>query len=314
MNVRPLWPGLLVIAAARAVATPDAGAPAFAGRCGEWSGASAPVRGSIAAGLAGVVPDDGGALAAHYARIFMWDLDLRHDVLSGDQMRVLWRQGADGQPEIAAAQYLSTHLQRTLRAYRFRGPGDGYASYWDEHGVEVPRRLKASPLRDYEQITALLKDRPTHQGMDFKTPVGTEVTAPKAATVSRLDWKRKGNGRCLELRYDDGVTAKFLHLSAIKVSAGARVRPGQVIALSGNTGHSTAPHLHYQLGRGAKILDPVDYHGTTRRRLSGPALTAFQAAVAALDKSCPTAAPVRAQRRRPKRRRGVRDRWLAARR
>ena len=105
----------------------------------------------------------------------------------------------------------------------------------------MPRRLKASPLASYEQITALLKDRPTHQGMDFKCAEGTEIQAPRAGVVTRMNWKLRGNGNCLELRFDDGTLAKFLHLSAIRVKRGARVRPGQVIALTGNTGRSTAP-------------------------------------------------------------------------
>jgi murein DD-endopeptidase len=244
------------------------------------------VSGSLAAALTPALGDEGSQVAAHYARIFMWDLDLRRDVVAGDRMTVIWRTGAGGDPEIGAAAYSSQRLGRTLRAYRFRNPGDGYDSYWSETGQEVARRLKASPLRDYEQITALLKDRPTHKGMDFKTPVGTPVVAPRAGVVARIDWKLSGNGHCLDLRLDDGMNAKFLHLSAVKVARGARVQAGQVVALTGNTGHSTAPHLHYQLDRGGKILDPIDVHGTTRRQLGAGAKGAFGAAVGKLEQSC----------------------------
>jgi murein DD-endopeptidase MepM/ murein hydrolase activator NlpD len=201
-------------------------------------------------------------------------------------MAVVWRTNDAGEIEIGAARYVSQRLGRTLRAYRFRDAGDPTASYWDSDGVEVPRRLKAGPLRRYDQVTALLKDRPTHKGMDFKTAVGTEIHAPRAGVVGRVNWKLRGNGRCLEMRFDDGVVAKFLHLSAVKVRPGGRVAAGDLIALTGNTGRSTAPHLHYQLARGAKILDPVEYHGSTRRRLSGEALAAFQAEVASLRRSC----------------------------
>jgi murein DD-endopeptidase len=285
--------GSLAVARASAGSAADGGAPSAAGgppaavtSCAGWKVAEVPVRGSMAAALGPLLGDEGSQVAAHYARIFMWDLDLRRDIVSGDRIRVVWRTDAAGQPEIGAAQYASQRLGRVLRAYRFRGPDDGHASYWDVDGVEVARRLKSGPLRDYEQITALLKDRPTHQGMDFKTPVGSAVYAPKSGAVSRINWKRKGNGNCLEVRYDDGVTAKFLHLSAVKVASQARVSAGQLIALTGNTGHSTAPHLHYQLNRGDRTLDPVDYHGTTRRRLSGPALAKLKAEIATLDRSC----------------------------
>ena len=291
-------------------AAADAAAPATSGPgtpaqplC-DWKVATVPVRGSIAAALGNAIPQDGAQLAAHYARIFMWDLDLRRDVVPGDVMTVAWRRTPAGELEIGAASYLSHNRPpgtplgpdplaagKTLRAYRFQAPTDIYPSYWDENGQEIPRRLKASPLAQYEQITALLKDRPTHQGMDFKTPTGTEIVAPRAGTVTRRDWKLRGNGRCLEIRYHDGVLAKFLHLSALKVDGGARVRPGQVVALTGNTGRSTAPHLHYQLERGGRTLDPIDYHGSTRRRLEGQAHTDFKAAVARLGAACPGLAP-----------------------
>jgi murein DD-endopeptidase MepM/ murein hydrolase activator NlpD len=252
----------------------DGGSPAATTTCGGWKVAEVPVRGSMAAALVPALGEEGSQVAALYARIFMWDLDLRRDIVPGDRMRVVWRSSPAGELEIGAAQYASQRLGKVLRAYRFRGPDDGAPSYWD------------GPLRDYEQITALLKDRPTHQGMDFKTPVGTAVYAPKSGVVSRIDWKLRGNGHCLEIRFEDGVAAKFLHLSAVKVSRGASVRAGQLVALTGNTGHSTAPHLHYQLNRGQQTLDPIDYHGTSRRRLGGAPLKALEAEIARLEKTC----------------------------
>jgi murein DD-endopeptidase len=256
------------------------------------------VRGSIAASLVAAIgsPDapgnnQGSLVAAHAARLFMWDLDLRREVASGDSLRLLWREVPEAQPEIGAARYQSQHLGRALRAYRFKAAADAHPSYWDERGVEVPRRLERSPVTSYEQITALLKDRPTHKGMDFKCAIGTPVEAPRAGVVTRVNWKRGGNGNCVELRYDDGTLAKFLHLDSVKVRPGARVRAGQVIAATGNTGRSTAPHLHYQLDRNARIIDPLDYHGVTRRRLAGAELASFKAQVAALAKACGPLAP-----------------------
>jgi murein DD-endopeptidase len=245
------------------------------------------VQGSLAASFARDLGQDGNQLAAHLARIFMWDLDMRRDIEAGDEVHLLWRpvDGVEG-VEIGAASYHSRRLGQTLYAYRFTPGDDDYASYWDPSGVERARRLEASPLARYDQITALLKDRPTHQGMDFKTPVGTPVRAPRNGVVTRVDWKPQGNGRCVELRYDDGTLAKFLHLSAIQIRAGARVRAGQVVALTGNTGHSTAPHLHYQLSRGGRTLDPVDYHGVSRRKLPARDAAVLREKIAALTGEC----------------------------
>lgn len=250
----------------------------------DWKVARVPVKGSIALALVGAIPGDGAVVAAHFARVIMWDLDLRRDVTAGDEMTVAWRKDEAGELEVGALRYLSQRHKRTIRAFRFKAPGDAHVSYWDETGEEIPHRLKGGPLRSYDQITALLKDRPTHAGMDFKTPVGTPILAPRAGVVTRANWKLRGNGNCLEMRFDDGVVAKFLHLSALKASPGARVKPGQVIALTGNTGRSTAPHLHYQLNRGTRVVDPVEYHGTSRRRLDAAGMKGLQRVVATMEK------------------------------
>jgi len=279
---------------------PDAGAPASlspapvaspVATCAGWRAAEVAVKGSIAASLGAALGEDGSQVAAHFARIFMWDLDLRKDVVAGDRLMLLWRRTDAGDVEIGAARYQSVRLGRALRAHRFKAAEDDFPSYWDPEGQEVARRLKATPLASYEQITALLKDRPTHRGMDFKAAVGTEVKAPRPGTISRINWKLRGNGNCLEMRFDDGTVAKFLHLSAIKARRGARVRAGEVIALTGNTGRSTAPHLHYQLERGPRTVDPVDYHGILQRRLPPAEVASLQAQMQALAQACGPRAP-----------------------
>lgn len=116
--------------------------------------------------------------------------------------------------------------------------------------------------------------------MDFKTPVGTEIVSPRAGRVTRVDWNLKYNGNCIEVKYSDGTLARFLHLSDTKVAPGARVRPGEVLGLTGNTGRSTAPHLHYELERKGRVIDPVKYHGTERRELPASDRGAFEAFVA----------------------------------
>ncbi|MCB9761497.1 MAG: peptidoglycan DD-metalloendopeptidase family protein [Alphaproteobacteria bacterium] len=245
------------------------------------------VRGEVDHSLARTfqteVGDQADAVAAVYSRLFMWDLDLRKDLRRGDAVVATWRASDDGEIEIPVAWFKSQKLGRTLKAYRYQAPGDAYASYWFPDGTEVPLRLVAGPLDDYDQITSLLKDRPTHKGMDFKADVGTDVVSPKAGTVTRVNWNWKANGNCVEVRYADGTLAKFLHLDKVSVTEGQHVTSGQLLAKSGNTGRSTAPHLHYQLDRGSKNIDPLDYHDTIRRKLPASAMDDFNKEVARLD-------------------------------
>jgi murein DD-endopeptidase MepM/ murein hydrolase activator NlpD len=231
---------------------------------------------SLARTFQKATPKHADVVSAVYARTFVWDLDLRRDLQKGDQVSVVYEW--DGElAHIPVASYRSSKLGRTLEAYRFQATGDAFPSWWDGEGREMSRVLLETPLRDYEQITSLLKDRPGHRGMDFKTPVGTDVISPKAGTVVRTDWNLTYNGKCAEVRFSDGTLARFLHLSRTDVRSGQRLAAGEVIGLSGSTGRSTAPHLHYELERKGKVVDPVDYHGVMQRALPAVDLAAFNA-------------------------------------
>ncbi len=249
----------------------------------QWNIATGTVSSTLSGAFRNAVGNDGSALSAVYSRLFVWDLDLRRDLRKGDRVDVAWNRAPDDTIEVLAARLHSSKHGQTFAAYRWQAPGDAFTSYWQEDGTEVPFRLQHSPIRDYQQITSLLKDRPTHQGMDFKAPTGTPVVAPFDAKVTRANWNWKSNGNCVELRYPDGAVAKFLHLSELRVEPGDTVKEGDIVALVGNTGRSTAPHLHYQVEVGNKIVDPLDYHGTVRRQVQGTSMGALQKEIARQD-------------------------------
>ena len=246
------------------------------------SAVRAEVSHSLARTFQAVLGESGDVVSATFARLFFWDLDVRRDLHGGDELAVVYREDGD-LVVIDAASYVSSKLRKTLTAYRFHATGDLYPSWWDGDGREVSRRLVGSPIASYEQVTSLLKDRPTHKGMDFKTPVGSEVRAPGAATILRVDWNSRYNGRCVEARFDDGTLARFLHLSDLVVRAGDRLGAGALIGLTGNTGRSTAPHLHYELEKDGEVVDPVDYHGTLRRTVPDGQRGRFTAEKARLE-------------------------------
>jgi len=247
-----------------------------------WTITELDVAHSLSRTFTDAIGEKGPALSAHFARIFHWDLNLRKDLRKGDQIVVAWREGADGL-EIAAASLKAGKLRKTLTAYHWTRPGDAFPSFWSKDGSEITRRLVESPMADYALITALLRDRPNHRGMDFKAPEGTPVLATRSGTVSRTNWKQRANGRCIELVFSDGTKAKYLHLSKVDVRPGQTIAAGQAIGLSGNTGRTTAPHLHYELANGRRVIDPVDYHRVTKRSVSPGDMDAFQNDVARLD-------------------------------
>lgn len=97
-----------------------------------------------------------------------------------------------------------------------------------------------------------------HKGVDWATPVGTAVRASCGGTVVSAGWS-SGYGYCITIRHPDGRQTRYAHLSKILVSAGQKVDQNQRIALSGNTGRSTGPHLHFEIIINGSQVDPLKY-------------------------------------------------------
>lgn len=98
----------------------------------------------------------------------------------------------------------------------------------------------------------------THNGVDWGTPVGTAVKASASGTVIRAGWY-SGYGYCVDIQHSNGVVTRYGHLSQTLVSVGETVTQGEKIALSGNTGYSTGPHLHFEIRIGGTPVNPLDY-------------------------------------------------------
>lgn len=85
-----------------------------------------------------------------------------------------------------------------------------------------------------------------HPGQDFAVPVGTPVKALSSGTVTFAGWSG-GYGNKVEIRYWDGTVSWYAHNSRLTVRQGQSVNPGQVVSLSGSSGHSTGPHVHIEI-------------------------------------------------------------------
>jgi len=212
-------------------------------------------------------------------RALAWWVRVPDDLRRGDTVDLLVEDRPGEEPQLDAVRFQSGKLGKTFAAYRWQPPGEKFPRFYQPGGEELELRLEDAPLDDYEQVTSLLRDGRGHKGVDFKTPVGTPVKAPFDGTIARRTWKFAMNGNSLELKESGGEhrSALMLHLSEATANVGDRVRKGEVIGKSGNTGHSFAPHLHYQLMSSAnQVLDPFQSQPTLRRRLSPSELPAFE--------------------------------------
>jgi murein DD-endopeptidase MepM/ murein hydrolase activator NlpD len=97
-----------------------------------------------------------------------------------------------------------------------------------------------------------------HRAIDWATPTGTAIWASSGGTVSVAGWQ-SGYGYVVYVNHPDGNQTRYGHLSKILVSVGQKVKQGQKIALSGNTGRSTGPHLHFELRVNGTPVNPYKY-------------------------------------------------------
>ena len=97
-----------------------------------------------------------------------------------------------------------------------------------------------------------------HEGIDVSAAMGSPIEAPAAGVVSDAGWET-GYGNTITINHGFGIVTKFAHASKLLVKTGQRVARGQRIALVGNSGLATGPHLHYEVHVNGRPVDPLKY-------------------------------------------------------
>ena len=207
------------------------------------------------------------ALVWKLAHIYGWELDFIHDMRPGDSFRVVYEREARPDGTSRASKVLAAEIvnqDRRLPAILFDPRGDG-GDYFNEEGESLRLAFLRYPV-DFPRITStfswkryhpILKKRRPHLGTDFGTGRGAPVRTTADGLIAAASWDG-GYGNLVKVRHGNGYETRYAHLSrfAPGIRKGARVRQGQVIGYSGDTGLATAPHLHYELRQHGQPRDP----------------------------------------------------------
>ena len=110
------------------------------------------------------------------------------------------------------------------------------------------------------RIDPIYKTRRMHTGMDFTAKAGTDIYATGDGVIEVVETSGWGYGKSIVINHGYGYRTRYAHLSSFKVKQGQKVKRGELIGLIGNTGKSTGPHLHYEVEKGGKKLNPVHYY------------------------------------------------------
>ncbi|MBN2215576.1 MAG: M23 family metallopeptidase [Bacteroidales bacterium] len=109
------------------------------------------------------------------------------------------------------------------------------------------------------RIHPIYKIRKFHYGIDFTSPTGSEIYATGDGIVEEMTSSRRGYGNKIVLNHGFGYKTLYAHMSGFNVKQGQKVKRGDVIGFVGNTGLSTAPHLHYEVIHNNKAVNPINY-------------------------------------------------------
>ena len=109
------------------------------------------------------------------------------------------------------------------------------------------------------RIDPVYKIKKFHAGVDFSAPQGTPIYSSGAGTVIKTNRSRRGYGNTVTIDHGYGYSTFYAHIKDIKVKKGEKVSRGQIIATVGNTGKSTAPHLHYEVRKNNRTINPIYY-------------------------------------------------------
>lgn len=217
-------------------------------------------------------------------RTVFFDVDLQRRVGPGDsiEMLVSGGEGENARPELLLVSLVTGGVKR--RYYRFKLPEDEVVDYFDDQGRSVKQFLLRKPMDGGELRSTfgmrrhpILRYYRLHNGVDWAAPVGTPIRAAGNGVVRMAEWD-SGYGRRVEIEHNHGYVTTYNHMSAFGpgITAGARVRQGQIIGRLGSSGLSTGPHLHYEVMINERVVDPLAIKLPKGRELAGRQLASFK--------------------------------------
>jgi murein DD-endopeptidase MepM/ murein hydrolase activator NlpD len=224
-----------------------------------------------------------------YLRVISGQLSVSRDVNADDMFDIIisHRRAETGEVEIGELIYAGLSRGDTPRLRMLPWTIEGRTQWFEASGVGQQRSGLAWPVQARITSGFGMRRHPVlgytrmHSGMDFGAPTGTPVYAVSDGVVVSAGYNG-GYGRFIRLAHDGNMATGYAHLSRIQVAAGQRVRRGQIIGNVGSTGLSTGPHLHYEVYRNGRPVNPMSVRFAQRATLAGAELARFRARVAQL--------------------------------
>ncbi len=231
---------------------------------------------------------------ARIADLLAFAVDFQREIHPGDPFEILFEEWvtADGESvRMGDLLYVGFAPRGEPLAYWRHVRPDGGEGFYDADGRSARRMLMRTPINGARlsspfgprrhPISGYRRD---HKGTDFAAPIGTPIYAAGDGVVERADWYG-GYGRYIRLRHANEYQTAYAHMSrfARGMRPGKRVRQGDIIGYVGTSGASTGPHLHYEVIKRGKHVNPMRLKGLTGTTLPASQQAAFAETRAAID-------------------------------
>lgn len=223
-----------------------------------------------------------------FIKIFSYSVDFRRDVRKGDRFEIIFENNITKEGKVASyGNILYAGLQlrnEKVSLYRFKD-SKGNADYYTEKGYAMKKTLHRKPLAfQNARISSpfgkrrhpIFRDLRIHWGVDYAAPKGTKIFAGGDGVIQVAKYNG-GYGNYIKIRHNSEYSTAYGHMwkFAKGIKPGVRVKQGQVIGYVGSTGRSTGPHLHYEVVRNGKRVNPTTIKASTGNNLAGKDLKSF---------------------------------------
>ena len=250
------------------------------------------------AGIRAGIP--AGVLADVYD-LLAFEMDFERDVRAGQKFSVVYEENySDGQKVDNGSVVMVSFdaLRGNVKMYRYQ-KDDKSVGYYDPNGNGAIKSLKRTPINNAKVTSSFSGRRKhpvlgftrAHKGVDFRAPTGTPIPSAGAGRVVARGSNR-GHGNFVKIRHNSSFETLYAHLSkfAKNVKVGTVVKQGQIIGYAGATGIATGPHLHYEVIKDGKHVNPMTVKLPAINNLDAASKKKFIAYREVLDKTIDTLA------------------------
>jgi murein DD-endopeptidase MepM/ murein hydrolase activator NlpD len=234
-------------------------------------------------------------ILAKLIHIFSFDVDFQRDIQSGDRFDVMYEELSDEHgKKLGAGKILIAEMTlsgKTIRLFNYKS-AKGDTDYYNAKGQSARKSLTLTPI-DGARISSgygrrrhpILGYTKMHRGVDFAAARGTPIYAGGRGVIE-VAGRNGAYGRYIRIRHNSTYKTAYAHMKGFArgIRKGRRVKQGQVIGYVGTTGRSTGPHLHYEILKNGRQMNPRRLNLPSGRKLKGTELKRFQAARTHLDK------------------------------